>query len=132
MDKFRKVICSAILIVLASSVSIKRFVGGELNACYNCIDRHIAAGLGEKTAIIYDSPTTHTVRKVSYRELHDKVSKLAGGMRKLGVEKGDRVVIYMPLIPEVVIAILATVRIGAIHSVVFGGKSIVFHFLQSI
>lgn len=72
-------------------------------------------------ALIYDSPTTSTVRKVTYGELHDKVSRLAGGLRKLGVSKGDRVVIYMPLIPEVVIAILATVRIGAIHSVVFGG-----------
>lgn len=72
-------------------------------------------------ALIYDSPTTSTVRKVTYGELHDKVSRLAGGLRKLGVKKGDRVVIYMPLIPEVVIAILATVRIGAVHSVVFGG-----------
>lgn len=99
----------------------KWFVGGQLNACYNCVDRHVAAGLADTTAIIYDSPTTSTVRKVTYGELHEKVACLAGGLRKLGVEKGDRVVIYMPLIPEVVIAILATVRIGAVHSVVFGG-----------
>lgn len=85
------------------------------------MDRHILAGLADTVALIYDSPTTSTVRKVTYGELHDKVSRLAGGLRKLGVKKGDRVVIYMPLIPEVVIAILATVRIGAVHSVVFGG-----------
>lgn len=81
------------------------------------------AGLAETVAIIYDSPTTNTVRKVTYGELHEKVKGLAGGLKKLGVGKGDRVVIYMPLIPEVVIAILATVRIGAIHSVVFGGRN---------
>lgn len=102
--------------------TLTRFVGGELNACYNCVDRHIAAGLAEKVALIYDSPTTNVVRKVTYGELHEKVSTLAGGLQKLGVTKGDRVVIYMPLIPEVVIAILATVRIGAVHSVVFGGE----------
>lgn len=103
-------------------IAIIRFVGGELNACYNCVDRHVEAGLADKVALIYDSPTTSTVRKVTYGELHEKVACLAGGMRKLGVGKGDRVVIYMPLIPEVVIAILATVRIGAVHSVVFGGE----------
>lgn len=108
---------------LMDSTCDSRFVGGELNACYNCVDRHVEAGLADTVAIIYDSPTTSTVRKVTYGELHEKVRILAGGLQKLGVGKGDRVVIYMPLIPEVVIAILATVRIGAIHSVVFGGRN---------
>ncbi|CAG9809214.1 unnamed protein product [Chironomus riparius] len=99
----------------------KWFCGGYLNACYNCIDRHVANGNGNKVALIQDSPITNTIRRVTYSELLDTISRLAGGLKKLGVGKGDRVVIYMPLIPEVVIAMLATVRIGAVHSVVFGG-----------
>ncbi|XP_014215554.1 acyl-CoA synthetase short-chain family member 3, mitochondrial [Copidosoma floridanum] len=99
----------------------KWFVGGETNACHNAIDRHVAAGLGAKTALIHDSPMTQTVRRVSYDELLDKTSRLAGALSELGVGPGDRVLIYMPVIPETIIAILATARIGAVHSIVFGG-----------
>ncbi|XP_017084171.2 acyl-CoA synthetase short-chain family member 3, mitochondrial [Drosophila eugracilis] len=99
----------------------KWYVGGYLNACYNSIDRHILAGRGAKVALIHDSPITETVRRVTYQELYDQIILLAGGLAKLGVVKGDRVVIYMPLIPETIIAMLAIVRLGAIHSVVFGG-----------
>lgn len=112
----------------------KWYTGGYLNACYNAIDRHILAGKGSKVALIHDSPLTNTIRKVTYQELMDKVSLLAGGLKSLGVQKGDRVVIYMPLIPEAIMAMLATVRIGAIHSVVFGGnekKNISFFFVLS-
>jgi propionyl-CoA synthetase len=98
-----------------------RFAGGELNACYNAVDRHVEAGGGSKVALIHDSPLTKTVKKITYAELLDQVSHLAGALAKLGVSKGDRVLIYMPLIPEAVIAMLATVRLGAVHSVVFGG-----------
>ncbi|XP_025834901.1 acyl-CoA synthetase short-chain family member 3, mitochondrial isoform X2 [Agrilus planipennis] len=99
----------------------KWFVGGELNACYNAVDRHVEAGKGSKIALIHDSPLTQTIRKVTYGELLDKISRLAGAMAALGVKKGDRVLIYMPLIPETIMAMLATVRLGAVHSVVFGG-----------
>ncbi|XP_016952680.1 acyl-CoA synthetase short-chain family member 3, mitochondrial [Drosophila biarmipes] len=99
----------------------KWYVGGYLNACYNSIDRHILAGRGAKVALIHDSPLTGTVRRVTYQELYDQIILLAGGLAKMGVVKGDRVVIYMPLIPETIIAMLAIVRLGAIHSVVFGG-----------
>ncbi|KYM77791.1 Acyl-CoA synthetase short-chain family member 3, mitochondrial [Atta colombica] len=99
----------------------KWFIGGELNACYNAVDRHVHAGYGEKTALIHDSPQTSSIRKVTYNELLEKTSVLAGALADLGVRKGDRVIIYMPLIPETIIAILATARLGAIHSVVFGG-----------
>ncbi|XP_050086402.1 acyl-CoA synthetase short-chain family member 3, mitochondrial isoform X1 [Anopheles aquasalis] len=105
----------------SNSPFTKWYVGGKLNACYNAVDRHILAKKGSKVALIHDSPTTNTIRHVTYNELFDKVSRLAGGMRKLGVKKGDRVVIYMPLIPEAIIAMLATARLGAVHSVVFGG-----------
>lgn len=98
------------------------YCGGYLNACYNAIDRHILAGKGSKVALIHDSPLANIVRHVTYQELYDQVSLLAGGLQKLGVKKGDRVVIYMPLIPETIMAMLATARLGAIHSVVFGGK----------
>ena len=97
------------------------FPGGEINVCYNAVDRHVKAGRGDQAALIYDSPMAGIKQTYSYIELLDKVSKLAGGFRSLGVEKGDRVVIYMPMIPEAVFAMLACARIGAIHSVVFGG-----------
>lgn len=97
-------------------------MGGEINACHNAIDRHVRAGNGKKIALIHDSPMTSTIRKVTYDELLEKTSKLAGALAEMGVRKGDRVLIYMPLIPETIIAILATVRLGAVHSVVFGGK----------
>jgi len=99
----------------------KWFKGGYLNACYNAVDRHVLRGNGDKVAIIHDSPLTDTIRHVTYQELYDQVTLLAGGLAKLGVQKGDRILIYMPLIPEAIIAMLATVRIGAVHSVVFGG-----------
>jgi propionyl-CoA synthetase len=97
------------------------FSGGRLNTCYNALDFHVEQGRGSQTAVIYDSPVTGTIRKISYRELLDQVSQCAGLLRSLGVEKGDRVIVYMPMIPETLVAILACARIGAVHSVVFGG-----------
>jgi propionyl-CoA synthetase len=97
------------------------FVGGELNTCYNMLDRHIDAGRGDQLAVIYDSPVTDTVRKYTYREFRDLVARFAGALVNLGVQKGDRVIIYLPMVPEALVAMLACARIGAIHSVVFGG-----------
>lgn len=97
------------------------FKGGELNTCYNAVDRHVAAGRGEQTAIIYDSPVTDTIRAITYSELQEQVSRFAGVLRGKGVAKGDTVIIYMPMIPEAAVAMLACARLGAIHSVVFGG-----------
>jgi len=97
------------------------FPGGMLNTCHNAVDRHVAAGRGEQAALIYDSPVTGTVHRFTYRELRDEVARVAGGLRALGVEKGDRVIVYMPMIPEAVMSMLACARIGAVHSVVFGG-----------
>ncbi|EWT01482.1 propionyl-CoA synthetase [Intrasporangium oryzae NRRL B-24470] len=94
---------------------------GELNVCVNAVDRHVAAGRGDQPAIHYDSPVTGTKATITYAALLARVRAVAGGLRGLGVEKGDRVVIYMPMVPEAVIAMLACARIGAIHSVVFGG-----------
>ena len=97
------------------------FVGGCMNSCYNALDLHIDNGRGDQLAIIYDSPVTDTKKTYTYRELRQRVSKTASILVNKGVVKGDRVVIYMPMIPEAVIAMLACARIGAIHSVVFGG-----------
>lgn len=97
------------------------YPGGELNMCYNAVDRHVDEGHGERTALIYDSPVTDQKRLFKYAELRDEVTKVAGMLAKLGVEKGDRVVIYMPMMPEAIFAMLACARIGAPHSVVFGG-----------
>jgi len=97
------------------------FTNGEMNTCYLCLDYNIEQGRGEQTALIYDSPVTNTTKKYSYSQLRDAVAKFAGGLQSLGVTKGDTVVIYMPVIPESMIAMLACARIGAIHSVVFGG-----------
>jgi propionyl-CoA synthetase len=97
------------------------FSGGLLNTCYNALDCHVKSGNGDRTALIYDSPVTDTIRRYSYRELLNQVSSFAGGLLELGIKPGDRVVIYMPMIPEAIIAMLACARIGAIHSVVFGG-----------
>ncbi|WP_095590532.1 propionate-CoA ligase PrpE [Actibacterium ureilyticum] len=97
------------------------FSDGMVNTCWNAVDRHVEAGRGEQTAIIYDSPITHTKRSISYVELRNRVALLAGALRAKGVEKGDRVIIYMPMIPEALEAMLACARLGAIHSVVFGG-----------
>ena len=97
------------------------FEGGEMNTCFNAVDRHIEEGRGDQLALIYDSPITGKQKKFTYSELKAKVAKFAGVLRGLGVENGDRVIIYMPMVPQAVIAILATSRIGAVHSVVFGG-----------
>jgi propionyl-CoA synthetase len=97
------------------------FAGGELNTCYNAVDYHVDNGRGDQLAIIYDSPVTDTQRTITYGELRDLVATFAGVLRDQGVSKGDRVIIYMPMIPEAAIAMLACARLGAIHSVVFGG-----------
>ncbi|MCI5097470.1 MAG: propionate-CoA ligase PrpE [Rhodobacteraceae bacterium] len=97
------------------------FADAKVNTCWNAVDRHVEAGRGEQTAIIYDSPITHTKREISYVELRNRVANLAGALRAKGVEKGDRVIIYMPMIPEALEAMLACARLGAVHSVVFGG-----------
>ena len=97
------------------------FEDGQLNLSYLCIDKHIHDGFGEQNAIIYDSPVTHTKQKITFNDLHFEVSKLAGGLQRLGLKKGDTCIIYMPMIPQAMYAMLACVRIGVIHSVVFGG-----------
>lgn len=97
------------------------FVGGELNTCYNALDLHIENGRGDQAALIYDSPVTDTVKTYTYSELREEVAKFAGVLAGRGVSKGDRVLLYMPMIPESVIAMLACARLGAVHSVVFGG-----------
>ena len=94
---------------------------GTMNTCYNALDRHVVAGHAERLALIYDSPVTGTKQMFTYADLLEKVASFAGALAGFGVEKGDRVVIYMPMVPEAVIAMLACARIGAIHSVVFGG-----------
>jgi propionyl-CoA synthetase len=105
-----------------SNVPIYRwFSGGRLNTCYNAVDRHVEAGRGDQAAIIYDSPVTDSKRTISYSELRDQVALFAGALAANGVGHGDRVIIYMPMIPEAVVAVLACARLGAVHSVVFGG-----------
>jgi len=99
------------------------FSGGELNTCFNAVDRHVAAGRGAQAAVIYDSPVTDIKRVITYAELQDLVARFGGVLAGLGVTKGDRVIIYMPMVPEALIAMLACARIGAVHSVVFGGFS---------
>lgn len=111
---------------LASGVSHPHwtwFPDGEISTSYNCVDRHVQAGNGSRTAIIYDSPVTNTKEKISYAELEKEVATLAGVLREEGVRKGDVVLVYMPMIPAALIGILATARLGAIHAVVFGGFS---------
>uniref|UniRef100_A0AAR2K2M9 Acyl-CoA synthetase short-chain family member 3, mitochondrial n=1 Tax=Pygocentrus nattereri TaxID=42514 RepID=A0AAR2K2M9_PYGNA len=98
-----------------------RFVGGELNMCFNAVDRHVEAGRGDQPAIIHDSPVTGTKQIITYRELQDQVSRLAGVLVKHGVKKGDLVVIYMPMIPQAMFTMLACARLGAPHSLIFGG-----------
>ncbi len=97
------------------------FAGGQLNTCYNALDLHIECGRGKQTALIYDSPVTNTIRSYTYSQLRDEVALLAGALVAEGIKKGDRVIIYMPMIPEAAMAMLACARIGAVHSVVFGG-----------
>jgi len=97
------------------------FVGGEMNTCYNALDLHIENGIGDNKALIYDSPVSDTKKEYTYNQLRDEVAKFAGVLAAKNVEKGDRVIIYMPMIPEAAIAMLACARLGAVHSVVFGG-----------
>lgn len=99
----------------------KWFVGGLTNTCYNAVDLHVDRGRGDQAALIYDSPLAGTARTLTYRQLRDEVARFAGALSSLGVAKGDRVIIYMPMVPEAVVAMLACARIGAVHSVVFGG-----------
>jgi propionyl-CoA synthetase len=106
----------------ASAAPLYRwFPDGELNTCHNALDRHVAAGHGERTALIYDSPVTGNQTRFSYRELRDEVARFAGVLAGLGVVAGDRVIIYLPMVPQAVVAMLACARLGAVHSVVFGG-----------
>lgn len=97
------------------------FTGAKCNTCYNAVDRHVEEGRGDQNAIIYDSPITGRKSQITYSDLQDKVSRFAGVLKARGVSKGDRVIIYMPMIPEAAIAMLAVARLGAVHSVVFGG-----------
>src|SRR5579875_694978 len=97
------------------------FAGGRLNTCWNALDRHVERGRAEQAALIYDSPLAGSKQSFTYRQLRDQVAKLAGALAALGVTRGDRVIIYMPLVPEAVMAMLACAPLGAIHSVVFGG-----------
>ena len=104
------------------NISIKWFEDGKLNACFNCVDRHLEKR-GDQTAIIWEGDDPKNDAKVTYRQLHAEVSKFANVLKKKGVKKGDRVTIYLPMIVEAAYAILACARIGAIHSVIFGGFS---------
>src|SRR5215469_360924 len=97
------------------------FAGGEVNTCYNALDLHVEQGRGNQLALIYDSPVTNTITTFTYRAMRDKVAVFAGALERLGVGKGDRVIVYMPMVPEAVVAMLACARLGAVHSVVFGG-----------
>jgi propionyl-CoA synthetase len=97
------------------------FQGGEINTCENALDVHVESGRADQLALIWDSAVTHSVAKFTYRELRDEVALFAGALKKLGVGKGDRVIIYMPMVPQAIVAMLACARIGAVHSVVFGG-----------
>lgn len=99
----------------------KWFPDGVMNTCYNAVDRHVAAGRGDTAALIYDSPVTGKQQTFSFADMQAQVAQVAGGLKGLGVEKGDRVLIYMPMVPQAVFAMLACARIGAVHSVVFGG-----------
>jgi propionyl-CoA synthetase len=97
------------------------FAGGRLNTCYNAVDRHVEAGRGDQLAVIHDSPVTDSIRTLTFAQLEDETARFAGALRRQGVGYGDRVIIYMPMVPEALIAMLGCARIGAIHSVVFGG-----------
>ena len=97
------------------------FAGARMNTCHNALDRHVEGGRAEQPALIHDSPVTNTVTTFTYRELRDAVARFAGALAAQGVTRGDRVIVYMPMVPEAVIAMLACARLGAIHSVVFGG-----------
>src|SRR5215207_6273792 len=106
---------------LKAGVYGRWFVGAECNTCHNAVDRHVAAGRGEQAAILYDSPLAGVKRRLTYADLLDEVRVLAAVLQGMGVRKGDRVILYIPMIPEAAVAMLACARIGVIHSVVFGG-----------
>lgn len=97
------------------------FKGGKINTCYNALDLHVDEGRGDNLAVVYDSPVTNTVKKYTYREFRDYVAKFAGVLKNMGVGKGDRVIVYMPMVPEALVSMFACARLGAVHSVVFGG-----------
>jgi propionyl-CoA synthetase len=97
------------------------FADGMVNTCWNALDRHVEAGRGDQVAVIHDSPVTDSITKLTYAQMRDRVAALAGAMAAQGIAKGDRVLIYMPMVPEALMAMLACARLGAIHSVVFGG-----------
>lgn len=97
------------------------FADGKLNACYLSVDKHVEDGYGDQVAYIYDSPVTETVQKITFKELQENISKFAGGLKSLGLKKGDTAIIYMPMIPQAAYAMLACARLGITHSVVFGG-----------
>ena len=105
----------------STSPSARWFTGGVLNTCANAVDRHVAAGRGDQVALVYDSPVTARVERRTFAELRDEVARFAGVLAGLGVAKGDAVIVYMPMVPEAVVAMLACARLGAVHSVVFGG-----------
>ncbi|MDB5590520.1 AMP-binding protein, partial [Enterovirga sp.] len=105
----------------AAGISGRWFPDAVGNTCHNALDRHVASGRGDQTAIIYDSPVTGTTRRISYAEMLDEVRVLAGLLAELGIAKGDRVLLYMPMVPEALVGMLASARLGAVHSVVFGG-----------
>src|SRR3546814_3172514 len=105
---------------VCSSDLCRWFVGAETNTCFNAVDRHVEEGRADQAAIIYDSPITGTKRTLTYRELQDETARFAGVLKELGVGKGDRVIIYMPMVPEAAVAMLGCARIGAVPSVVFG------------
>src|SRR5437870_4313956 len=105
----------------AQGVYGRWFTGGVVNTCYNALDRHVAGGRADQVALIHDSPLANSVTKFTYAELLSEVQALAAIMQDFGVAKGDRVILYMPMVPEAVVAMLACARIGAVHSVVFGG-----------
>jgi propionyl-CoA synthetase len=105
----------------SSTPSPRWFTGGVLNTCANAVDRHVAGGRGQQVALIYDSPVTGQVRRSTFADLREEVARFAGALADLGVTKGDTVIVYMPMVPEAVVAMLACARLGAVHSVVFGG-----------
>src|SRR5437764_14430644 len=105
----------------AIGIYVRWFAGAVVNTCYNALDRHVARGRAEQVALIHDSPLAGKVTKLTYAEMLREVQALAAVMQDFGVTKGDRVVLYMPMVPEAVVAMLACARIGAVHSVVFGG-----------
>ena len=120
IDWFRK--WDTVMDVDYKTASIKWFEGGKLNVCYNCVDRHLETR-SDQVAIIWEGDDPAVDKKITYRELHTEVCKLANGLKSIGVEKGDRVSLYMPMVPEAAVAMLACARIGAVHSIVFGGFS---------